>query len=104
MNPVLQQAALSILRWGLTLFAGWLTQHGWSDANAPEYITAGAVALLALGWSIWQKYHAQVVTMTALAMPKGSTPEDLHESVTLGNVADANTPKDQTPVIAKGTA
>ena len=99
MNPVLQQAILSILRWGLTLGAGWLTRHGWADDNAPEYIGAAALAIFTVGWSVWQKYRAQVVTMTALAMPKGATPEDLHAVLAEHRTASANTPPDQVPVI-----
>ncbi len=102
MNPLLTSALLSVLRWVLTIGAGWFVRKGiWTDANATEYVAAAAMGLISLGWSIWNKRKDLIARMTALAMPMGSTPADLHETIAAGLTASLSTPHDQTPVITK---
>ncbi len=68
MNPMLQEALMSILRWGLTLLAGWFVSHGvWTLSQSASYVAAASVAILTLGWSLWQKYGARVKLLVALS-------------------------------------
>jgi hypothetical protein len=74
MNPLLSEAIGSILRWLLAGAAGWLVQHGiWTQAQSQTYIMAAALAVLSLGWSLWQKYKSRVHFLTALEVPAGTS-------------------------------
>lgn len=76
MNPLLQSALGSILRWALTFLAGWFVQQGiWTQDAANEYIAGAVLAILALGWSLWQKYKSRIHFLAALDARPG-TPED----------------------------
>lgn len=58
MNPLIQAALGSVLRWGLTIAAGWLVNAGvWSSGEATTYVAGAVLGLLALGWSLWEKYR-----------------------------------------------
>ena len=66
MNPMLVEAIGSILRWGLTILAGYLVQRGiWTSSNAETYVAGAAMGLISLGWSFWQKYHMRLKFVTA---------------------------------------
>ena len=94
MNPILQSAIGSILRWALALLAGYIVKKGiWTEGDATTYVSAGTLALLALGWSLWQKYTARSKTLTALMMPAGSTEDELKAHIASG----APTPSVLTP-------
>jgi len=85
MNPLLQAALGSIVRWVLAFVAGWLVQHGiWTQADAETYVAAAALAVVGLLWSLWQKYRTSIVISTALSLPAGSSEEKLAETVSRG--------------------
>ncbi len=70
MNPILQAAIGSIIRWCLALLAGYLVKAGiWTGSDAQTYVAAGSLAILALGWSIWQKFRSQVKGLVASKLP-----------------------------------
>jgi len=78
MNPVLQAALGSILRWALALGAGYLVERGvWSEGEATTYVGATVLALLSLLWSLWAKYHDRIKFLTALDMHAGATEADV---------------------------
>lgn len=78
MNPLLQAALGAILRWGLAFLAGYLVKIGiWTGTEADTYVTAGALAVLALAWSLWQKYRARLKFLAALDAPAGTDESDL---------------------------
>lgn len=78
MNPILQAALASVVRWLLAICAGWLVKAGiWTESDAANYVAAGALALIALGWSLWHKSAVRRRIDTALELPAGSTPEQL---------------------------
>lgn len=59
MNPLITAALGSIIRWGLALGAGYLVRAGvWAEADAKTYVFAASMAVLSLGWSLWQKWKA----------------------------------------------
>lgn len=85
MNPILSAALGSILRWALAAGAGYLVKAGiWTGSDAETYVAAGALGLLGLGWSLWNKYHGRVKFLTALTMPAGTTENDVKLHIALG--------------------
>ena len=100
MNPILQAALGSILRWALALLAGYLVKAGiWTGSAAETYVAAATLALLALGWSLWQKYHSRIRFLTALAMPLGATENDVKYQVATGATPALNTGADAVPKV-----
>ncbi len=94
MNPILQSALLSLVRWALAIAAGFLVKAGiWDASDAETYVAAGALALLALGWSLWLKYRDRVKLLTALTMTPGATENDVIAHIASG----APTPTVSTP-------
>jgi hypothetical protein len=74
MNPLAVQALYAIIRWALTLLAMRLVDHGiWGASQAETYVAASAMALITLGWSLWQKYHAALYLAIAQMLPHRST-------------------------------
>lgn len=99
MNPILAQALGSIVRWALALGAGYLIKAGiWSASDAEVYITGGTLALVALAWSVWQKYHSRLKLVTALAM-SATTEQNVEQQVKAGVSAPVTTPKHVTPLL-----
>lgn len=101
MNPLLQEALASILRWGLALFAGYLVKAGiWSSTDAQTYVGAGALAILALAWSLWQKYGSRLKLVTAMAAPRPVTEHQVEAMIANPAITNpsVNTGKDTVPV------
>lgn len=74
MNPILQAALGSILRHFLTMGAAMLITRGiWTTEDASTYVAAAAMAILGLGWALYQKWRAHQAILTALDLPQGST-------------------------------
>lgn len=85
MNPLLMEALGSIVRWLLAGAAGWLVQHGiWTSAQSQTYVMAAALAVLSLGWSLWQKYKSRVHFLTALQAPAGTSEDAVKTKVAQG--------------------
>lgn len=58
MKPIWQEALGSIIRWLLTLIAGYLVSKGvWSSDAAKIYVQAATIGALSLGWSLYQKWQ-----------------------------------------------
>lgn len=81
MVALLPELIGSLVRAGVLFSAGWFVQQGiWTQDQAARFstaITAWLVAaLMALGWSLWQKYRARLKFLTALESPAGT-----HEAV-----------------------
>jgi len=75
MHPLLQAALGAIIRWALSLLVPYLVTAGiWTPDEATAYVTGASLALLGLGWSLWQKYRARIRFLDALDLPAG-TPE-----------------------------
>lgn len=87
MNPMLEAALTAIVRALLVGMAGWLVKHGvWTEGDATGYVAAGALAIVTLGWSIYQKYKDRLTLNTAL-MLAGKT-----EDAVRADVADPTVP------------
>lgn len=80
--------------------AGWLVQHGvWTEADATTYVAAAAMALVALGWSLWSKYRGRVKLLTALTMPQGTTEGQVKAHIAGGGLTPAvSTPTNIVPI------
>lgn len=56
MNPLLQAAIGSIIRFGLAALAGHLVKAGvWTSADASMYVGAATLGVISLGWSLYLK-------------------------------------------------
>lgn len=98
MNPLLVEAIGAIVRWGLTFVAGYLIKAGiWTEASSASYIVAGSAAIIALGWSIWQKYKMRLKFLMAASAPRKMTEEQVEEQVKTNPVPSVTTPKTEVP-------
>ena len=98
MNPLYQEALASIIRWVLAIGAGFLVERGiWAEADAAGYVSAAALAVVALGWSFYQKYTMRTKLVTALALP-ATTEAKLETKIAAGESAPTSTAKSSQPV------
>jgi len=74
-SPLLSAALGSIIRWALALVVPYLVDAGiWTPEESTAYLTGATLAILSLGWSLWQKYRSRLKFLDALDAPAG-TPE-----------------------------
>ena len=101
MNPILQSAIGSILRYLLMILATYLVKHGiWTASAAEGYVEAAVVALLALGWSWWKIHDNRVKLLTALSLPVGATENELKAHIASGApVPSVLTPPNSVPIL-----
>lgn len=86
-SQFVKNAVGSLVRWLLVLAAGVLVKKGIiSDSQSAIYVEqylpvaiGGALALVALLWSIYQKKRANAKVDLALALPANTTRETLEE-------------------------
>lgn len=99
MNPMIVEALGAIFRWVLAIGAGFIVKAGiWSEDDATKYVAAGALALIGIGWELWQKHKSRVKLLTALATPTPMTERQLEEKVASPRVnPPVTTPKDAVP-------
>lgn len=100
MNPLLVEAIGSIVRAVLNIVAGWLVAHGvWASSDAEKYVGAAALALISLGWSLWQKYGMRSKLVTAMALPSGMTENQVEAAVKNPQLETPSVtlPKDEVP-------
>lgn len=86
MNPMVSAAIGALVRWALQGAAVWLVERGvWTQAEAATYVMGASLALLSLGWSVWNKYRGRLALLTALTMPAGLTTEnDVKDHIAAG--------------------
>jgi len=102
LNPMLQQFLGSFARWLLAGAAVWAVQHGiFTENDAAKYVEAGSLALVGIGWSLYQKYGSRLKLVTA--MSSGSMTEkelEIHiaRAAAIGaSLPSVTTPKTETP-------
>lgn len=97
MNPIVSEAIGSILRQLLAVLAGYFVSKGvWTTAQATDYVAAAVAGLLALGWSLYQKYRARqklVVALSAASM----TEAGVESKVRAGDVPNMTASKHAVP-------
>lgn len=100
MNPLLQSAIGSVLRYCLMLLVPWFVKHGiWTESASERYVEAAVAFLLAIGWSWWKIHSQRIKILTALTMPLGSTENDLKDKVAAGITPSVLTPVNQPPEV-----
>jgi hypothetical protein len=66
----------AVLRWVLSMVAGWLIAQGWLNSDqVGEVVAAGVTALVPILWSLIQKYRQAQLVKAALSLPAGATQE-----------------------------
>lgn len=74
----------SLVRFALAGAVGWLVQRGViTGEQGAAIIPAVAVGVITIAWAVWRKYKIQQRIAIALALPAGSTPEQLDKAVKL---------------------
>lgn len=95
MNPMAVKAIQSIVRFVLAMLTGWLVTHKiWSESDAAQYLEIGSLAVVTLGWSLWEKYHGLLMIQAARLLP-AHTP-----MVVVKEKADSGTVTTTGPAIA----
>ena len=98
LNPMAQEALASVVRSILKLGAGYLVARGvWAPDDASNYVAAGALAIVGLGWSYWTTYQSRRKLVTALASPTMLTEAQVQTRVAHGMAPSIATPKDEVP-------
>lgn len=98
MPPLMQEAFASILRHFLTIAAGVLVTQGiWTESQATTYVAAAALAVVGIGWSLYQKYGSRLKLVTALATPSVTSENAIEARVASGDTPPVNTPKTVVP-------
>ena len=78
MSPLLSQGLGSIIRWLLGLAVPILVSNGiWTPDDSTAYVTGATVAILSLGWSLWQKYASRSDFVNALLSPQYTSEADV---------------------------
>ena len=93
----------TFIRAGLIWIASRLVDRGiWEQGDVAGYVAGGTAAIVALGWSLIEKYGARVSKLVALWLPKGSTENDVKDYIALGKPTPSiTTPPDTVPGIPK---
>lgn len=109
MNPLLQAALGSLLRWLFAIAAGFFVEHGiWTQGEASSYVAGAALAVLSLLWSLWAKYHSRIKFLTALEVPAGSSEADVKATIAAGQGASVlpplSVPTSKLPLIVLAAA
>lgn len=100
MNPIIQAQLASLVRSLLWVGVAYLVKKGLLTGTQAEGIAeAAALAIVTLAWSYWKNHSNQVKTLTALAMPAGSTESDLNAQIVTKATPSAFTPVNTPPVL-----
>jgi hypothetical protein len=97
MSPMLVDALGSILRFLLAGVFGYLVEKGvWTGEQSATFLSAAVVGILALGWSLWNKYKSRIKLVTALAS-QPSTEAQIEKMVSSGDAPSVHTAKTAIP-------
>lgn len=100
MGEVILSVLAGLLRYALSGVTAWLIANGIAtEGQIAKLITGLATGLGLVLWLVWQKYRERVRLLTALAMPKGTTLEDLKKRIAIGETVPADTPNDAVPTV-----
>lgn len=81
MDLLIQKIIASLVRQGMGALATYLIAQGaWTQSQA-DTVTGAVIAVALFAWT-WYKNHKEVEKVdTALAMPRGSTREELSSAI-----------------------
>jgi hypothetical protein len=98
LNPMLQQFLGSFARWLLAGAAVWAVQHGiFTENEAAKYVEAGSLALVGIGWSLYQKYGSRLKLVTAMSSDQSMTEKELEIHIARAQAIGASLPSVTTP-------
>ncbi len=109
MNPLLQQALLSILRWAMAILAGYLVKAGiWTASDATTYVAAGSLALISLVWTQRAIIGSRLKLLMALMHPELNTENEVKAKIAEKKAAGEalptlTTPANTAPGVPAGT-
>ncbi len=78
-NGIDYQQITAIVRSAVTLMGGLLVNRGYMEGRDVETLVGVGLALASLIWSLVHKQQVAKAIDTALALPPGSTKDDLRE-------------------------
>ena len=88
MNPLFVSILGSFIRWGLTILATWLVQHGvWTSGDATGYVSGLTLGLITLCWALWNRYKSRIKFLTALEAPAGASEQHVLDTIANGKGA-----------------
>src|ERR1035437_957643 len=100
MTPIIQAQLASLLRSLMWLAVPFLVKKGLiTGTQAEGIVEAVATMAVSLAWSYWKNHSNQVKALTALAMPAGSTENDLKTQIVTKATPSVLTPANQPPEI-----
>lgn len=100
MNPMAAAAIGSVVRWALALAAGYMIRAGvWNEPDAETYVTAATLAIVSLGFSLWQKYRSRQTLMVALGSPTTLSEAKAKVIVALDGAPSVSTPTRSVPAV-----
>jgi hypothetical protein len=93
----------TLLRSVVMAMAGWLVARGMlPQGSVEEWTGAVALTLVAVLWSLYQKYVERTKLMVALTLPSGSTENDVTSHIATGVVTPSVlTPPNTVPGVPK---
>jgi hypothetical protein len=99
--PTMVQSALVAVVMSLFwIGAHWLVDHRvWSQEAAELYVPAAATWCVLEGWNYVQRRKKNVEVNTALALPPGSTRDDVKATIARGDAPPSNVPTDRAPYL-----
>lgn len=100
MNPFIQQVIGTFLRTFLVWLSGWLVAHnlqGFSDTQITSIIAYLAPMVVALAWSLFQKWVGRKKLLTALGSPIKMSEQQLERVVSTGGTPSVTTAKTEVP-------
>lgn len=91
-----------LARWAVGVLAGVLLSHhvmteGEIARFSPHLIYGLTFGFAALGWMAYRKYKARVELLTGLALPPGSSIDDVKAAVKAGAAPPVSTPNSAVP-------
>lgn len=92
MDPLTKKIVGTLVRSLLTLAAGYLIQHGLlPEGGSTEFVEAGVLLVLSVGWSIWQKYRGLLMIQAAKISPPSASMETVKAIALSGQVSTTGT-------------
>ena len=102
MPELLQKVLTGVLRTFLAPLLVWLVNKDIITSSESGQLVAEVSIYVGIAlWSLFAWIKAHRTQLTALAMPKGSTLEQLADKIKSGETAPVATPADATPIITK---
>lgn len=102
MSELMVKVLSGVLRVVLVPITNWLVANGILTSNETVQFTAEVASwAVAIGWTVYAWWTAHRRQMTALALPAGSTPNELTMTIKEGASAPMATSPNQSPTLKR---